>query len=44
MSVTDALRMHTVESAYFTFDEKTRGTIEPGKVADFTVLSEDPND
>jgi len=41
VSVTDALRMHTVESAYFTFDEKTRGTIEPGKVADFTVLSED---
>lgn len=41
VSVADALRMHTLESAYFTFDEKTRGTIEPGKVADFAVLSED---
>jgi len=41
VSVMDALRMHTVESAYFTFDEQSRGSIEPGKLADFTVLSED---
>ncbi len=41
VGVLDALKAHTLESAYFTFDEKTRGTIEPGKVADFTALSED---
>jgi predicted amidohydrolase YtcJ len=39
--VDEALRMHTVESAHFTFDEKSRGTLEVGKVGDLTVLSAD---
>ena len=36
-----ALRLHTYEPAYMTFDEKTRGSLEVGKVADFTVLGRD---
>jgi len=41
VSVERALRLHTVGSAHFTFDEKTRGTLEVGKVADLAVLSDD---
>lgn len=37
----DALRMYTVGSAWFCFDEARRGTIEPGKLADFAVLNQD---
>ncbi len=42
VTVKEALTMHTMEPAYFTFDEKTRGSIEPGKVADLVVLDGDP--
>lgn len=42
VSIKDAIRMHTYEPAYFTFDERTRGSIEVGKVADFVVLDTDP--
>jgi predicted amidohydrolase YtcJ len=41
VSVADALRMHTLEGAYLTFDDKTHGSIEPGKFADLVVLSDD---
>ncbi|MBI2226164.1 MAG: amidohydrolase family protein [Betaproteobacteria bacterium] len=37
----DALRVHTVGSAWFSFDEKIKGSIEPGKLADLVVLSDD---
>lgn len=37
----DALRMYTTGSAWFCFDEARRGTIEPGKLADFAVLNQD---
>ena len=36
-----ALRMYTVGSAWFSFDEKKRGTLEVGKLADFAVLNQD---
>ncbi|PKP61265.1 hypothetical protein CVT91_03545 [Candidatus Atribacteria bacterium HGW-Atribacteria-1] len=41
ISVEEALRMFTVESAYLTFDENIKGSIEPGKFADLVVLGED---
>lgn len=38
----EALQGYTINAAYASFDEDERGTIEPGKLADFTVLSRDP--
>jgi predicted amidohydrolase YtcJ len=37
----DALRAYTIGSAWFSFDENKRGSLEPGKVADLAVLSQD---
>jgi len=38
---TEALRRYTLGSAWFTGEESKKGTIEPGKLADFAVLSAD---
>lgn len=37
-----ALMMRTYNPAYMTFDEQSRGSLTPGKIADFVVLSEHP--
>jgi predicted amidohydrolase YtcJ len=37
----DALRLYTLGSAWFSFDEDERGSLEPGKLADLAVLSAD---
>ncbi len=41
ISVEAALRHFTRDGAYATFDENVRGTLAPGRLADFVVLSKD---
>lgn len=42
ISVDEALKVWTLDGAYTTFEEKTKGSITPGKLADFVVLDKDP--
>jgi hypothetical protein len=42
LTVEEALKTYTVNAAYASFDEDKKGTIEAGKFADLTVLSNDP--
>jgi len=49
ISVEEAVRAYTVGSAFAEFQENVKGTIAPGKLADFVILSDDifstnPND
>jgi len=41
LAVEEALKTYTLNAAYASFDEYNRGTIEAGKFADLTVLSDD---
>ncbi len=41
ISIRDALRIHTMGSAYASFEENIKGSIEPGKLADMVVWSHD---
>lgn len=38
----EALRSVTIDAAWQNFDEEIKGSIEPGKYADFVILEEDP--
>jgi predicted amidohydrolase YtcJ len=42
LSIEEGLRMLTVAGARLTFDEKVKGPLVPGMLADMAVLSEDP--
>lgn len=42
ISIQDALRMCTYNGYFTSLDEKERGSLEPGKIADMAVLSKNP--
>lgn len=37
-----AIQLYTLNSAFASFEERIKGSIEPGKLADFVILGEDP--
>jgi len=41
MTREQALRSYTLDAAFGAFEEKIKGSIEPGKLADFTVFTQD---
>ncbi len=42
LSVEEAVRCATINGAHATFEEKVKGSLEPGKLADLVVLADDP--
>jgi predicted amidohydrolase YtcJ len=42
VTVAEALRVGTLNGAYASYEEKLKGSIEPGKLADLVVLGRDP--
>ncbi len=42
ISVDEALRVNTINGAYNSHEEAIKGSITPGKLADFVVLADDP--
>ena len=43
VSVDEAMRICTVNGAYASFEEHDKGSITPGKLADFVFLADDPH-
>ena len=44
VTVDEALRIATVNGSYASYEERTKGTITAGKLADFVILEKDPHD
>jgi predicted amidohydrolase YtcJ len=42
LTVKEAVQLWTVNSAYESFEENLKGTLEPGKLADMVILGDDP--
>jgi predicted amidohydrolase YtcJ len=42
ISVAEAMRICTVNGAYASFEEAVKGSLTPGKLADFVLLDQDP--
>lgn len=43
VTVEEAIRINTLNGAYASFEEDIKGSITPGKLADYVVLAEDPH-
>jgi len=43
ITVPEALQVCTINGAYASYEEKTKGSITAGKLADFVLLAEDPH-
>jgi predicted amidohydrolase YtcJ len=43
IGVDEALRVVTINGAYASHEEGIKGSITPGKLADFVVLADDPH-
>jgi hypothetical protein len=44
VTVDEALRIGTLHGAYASYEEAIKGSIAPGKLADFVILEKDPHD
>ncbi len=42
ISVEEAIRVGTIHGAYASYEERAKGSIEPGKLADLVVMGRDP--
>jgi predicted amidohydrolase YtcJ len=43
LTVNQVLRLYTLNAAYASHEEKIKGSITPGKLADMALLSNNPN-